>query len=553
MKLSIDKQIILGVGVLMGLTFTISGLGYYFVSVFETQAVEIEHQAHDAFNMSELEIALLGQVVYMREYLDSYDEVHLELEEFYREESLALVSLGIDSAVLLGESEHVSVLESFKVEMIDLGEVSNAIIAAVQVEDFETADSLDRDVFEPAILELTSTLEELVDDDVSSLGARISTAVEEAVLAENIFLLSILISVLLGLAMAAYLVKAATRTQRVMKSSLEQILEASESLAATTQQAAASSQQNSSIAQQLSAGSVQQSEQTRDVSRMLADISASIQQLSSGAQEVAASSSSVSTVAKQAGEMSEKSQGELNGIKSVFGDTQNMVGDLSQIFDQISEIVQTITGIADQTNLLALNAAIEAARAGDAGRGFAVVADEVRKLAEESNQAAEEIRGLVSGMSKQMGDTTHTIEQGKTVLDGGMTSINETLAYLAKIVTDVQGVSSTVQELSSAVEQQSSSTQNITSLMDSIAAVASQNSAGAQQLSAASQQQSAANQQIVAATQQLQSLAGEMGILLGKNIEVAKKADSSKSTIKPQNVQKLEVAMKNEHATTKKK
>ena len=71
------------------------------------------------------------------------------------------------------------------------------------------------------------------------------------------------------------------------------------------------------------------------------------------------------------------------------------IGTLAAKSEQIGGIVDTITGIADQTNLLALNAAIEAARAGEQGRGFAVVAEEVRKLAEESQEAAGKISGLI--------------------------------------------------------------------------------------------------------------------------------------------------------------
>ena len=71
------------------------------------------------------------------------------------------------------------------------------------------------------------------------------------------------------------------------------------------------------------------------------------------------------------------------------------IEDLGPKSERIGGIVDTITGIAEQTNLLALNAAIEAARAGEQGRGFAVVAEEVRKLAEESQEAAAQIAGLI--------------------------------------------------------------------------------------------------------------------------------------------------------------
>ena len=117
-------------------------------------------------------------------------------------------------------------------------------------------------------------------------------------------------------------------------------------------------------------------------------------------------------VASQA-ETAKKSAEQEKFSHDLFTAVESMVGDVNQTATlmqnantetkEMSDMVTVIAKVARQTNMLALNASIEAARAGQHGKGFAVVAEEVRNLAKTSNEAAERIATLVSGVGKQIG------------------------------------------------------------------------------------------------------------------------------------------------------
>ena len=112
---------------------------------------------------------------------------------------------------------------------------------------------------------------------------------------------------------------------------------------------------------------------------------------------------------------------------------QESVTVLEQKSENITNIISTITGISGQTNLLALNASIEAARAGEAGKGFAVVAEEIRQLSEQTKEATEEIRSLVTEIQERIEKTVSQIQ-----------NYGQSFRVNAEIATQVQDAFSSI-------------------------------------------------------------------------------------------------------------
>lgn len=119
------------------------------------------------------------------------------------------------------------------------------------------------------------------------------------------------------------------------------------------------------------------------------------------------------------------------------------VAAIDRIDDQarrIVDIVEVMDGLAFQTNLLALNASVEAARAGEGGRGFAVVATEVRRLAQQSADAARDVRLL--------------IDETKTQVDEGVRLVREVGQSLNLVSGDAATVALVFQEISDSTREQ---------------------------------------------------------------------------------------------------
>ncbi len=122
----------------------------------------------------------------------------------------------------------------------------------------------------------------------------------------------------------------------------------------------------------------------------------------------------------------DQAESAMNAMKA---DTQSFLRDANAI----TRLSNKSQEIAQQTRLLALNAAIEAARAGEHGRGFAVVADEVKKLAQNSENAAADIRGAAEAIGEGVKRVNAHIEAGMTRIQGSLGSLEDVIETLAAI------------------------------------------------------------------------------------------------------------------------
>ncbi len=229
------------------------------------------------------------------------------------------------------------------------------------------------------------------------------------------------------------------------------------------------------------------------VSRSTSEQSRTVQHTSKGAADAMAAVSTAATemeaTISEVAARAAVSARSVEGAQSEVDRARGSVRELSEVSEKVASVLELISGIAGQTNLLALNATIEAARAGEEGRGFAVVANEVKTLAAQSEKAAAEIGGYISGMQNAMRET-----------DGAVTRFAETL----RMVLDGSA------SIAAAVNQQQSAVQEISRHLSDVSGQAGTLERAAHDLTGRASETDTRARDLLAASSQLDRDAGEM-------------------------------------------
>ncbi|HST40082.1 MAG TPA: methyl-accepting chemotaxis protein [Conexibacter sp.] len=304
---------------------------------------------------------------------------------------------------------------------------------------------------------------------------------------------------------------------------LRQIATESQAVAAASQQMATTSEESgravgeiASAVGEVAAGAERQVRAVAEARELTEQVVSATGSSTEDARQTADAAEQARAVAEEGAAAIGDATAAMEAVQASSADVTTTIRELGAKSDQIGGIVGTITGIAEQTNLLALNAAIEAARAGEQGRGFAVVAEEVRKLAEESQEAARSISGLIAEIQRETGRAVDVVENGAQRTSDGVVTVEQARASFLRIGTSVEDMTQRVNGIAATIGEISLSAGRVQQNMVDVAAVAEQSSASTEQVSASTQQTSASTQEIAASAQELARTAEELERLVGQ-------------------------------------
>ncbi|SDF83327.1 methyl-accepting chemotaxis protein [Sporomusa acidovorans] len=319
------------------------------------------------------------------------------------------------------------------------------------------------------------------------------------------------------------LVQAVNRMTDNLRQVIASVAQAADHLVASSEQLTASAEQSAQASTQVAASITEIASGAEKQSKDIDDTSATIEQMAASIQRTATSSHTVSNTTSKTADAAQEGLGaigsaieQMDCIERTVAMSAKVVTKLGERSKEIGQIVDTISGIAGQTNLLALNAAIEAARAGEQGKGFAVVAEEVRKLAEQSQEAAKQIAGLISEIQLEtdnaviaMNDGTKEVKKGTDVV----TSAGQSFDNIAQLVTEV---SEQIKEVSITMQEMASNSQHMVVEVKNIDTISKKAIGHTQTVLAATEEQSASMEEIAASSQTLAKMAENLRLVVQK-------------------------------------
>jgi methyl-accepting chemotaxis protein len=244
-----------------------------------------------------------------------------------------------------------------------------------------------------------------------------------------------------------------------------------------------------SSASQILASTTQIASGMSETATSVSETTATVEEVRQTAQLSAEKSRNVSENARKAALIAEQgnaavteSMEGINHIKVLMETVADSVVMLSEQTQAIGEIITVVNDLAQQSNLLAVNAAIEASKAGEQGKGFAVVAQEIKSLADQSKQATEQVRTILSDIQKATGKSVLAAEQVSKAVAGSVKQAAESGESITMLAEAIGESSQAAAQIAASSQQQLVGMEQVAIAMESIRQAAQQNVSGTRQV-----------------------------------------------------------------------
>ena len=254
----------------------------------------------------------------------------------------------------------------------------------------------------------------------------------------------------------------------------------------SARQIASAAEQLSAVTEQTRAGVDGQKQETEQVATAMNEMLATSQEVARHAEQASLAATEADRQASQGDQVVAEAIVHIEHLAQEMTRSSQAMQGLQQESRKIGSVLEVIKSVSEQTNLLALNAAIEAARAGEAGRGFAVVADEVRSLAQRTQQSAEEIEELISGLHRGTQQVADIMDNSRSLTDNSVQLTRRAGEALAGITRTVSVIQEMNPQIAAAAEEQTAVAEEINRSVLKVKDVSEQTSAASQETAAAS-------------------------------------------------------------------
>ncbi len=257
----------------------------------------------------------------------------------------------------------------------------------------------------------------------------------------------------------AQLSKGLNQMRQDLKSTITKIMDLIKNLSSYNQEIATTNKKINDVFE-LIKGVKQRNKET---SSSVDEISNSIREIAKGTESLAIKAEKISNIGDESFNLVKKTDKKIDHGNELVENAVNTMKDLDNSVAKVEKVSDKIMDIADQTNLLSLMGAVESANTDGLDEGFGEVADEIKDLADESMQAAETVKDIVSEV-KEVTNQAIDIMVPRENSDDNIADVFSEIQNLSKQVKD------SMEDTTEATADQGAATEEISAAVEEISA-----------------------------------------------------------------------------------